>query len=104
MAPISMPTLAEKFRFQAVKTVPGTTILIITTVLSYRLALLLRCDCLAVTLRNCHMFESRSSICASPVYPRIDSDGGGNRSITTARDPLHPTRLSFDALEHRHLR
>ena len=50
------------------------------------------------------MAESRPSICASLVYPRIDSDGGGNRSITTAGDPLHPTRLSFDALEHRHLR
>ena len=50
------------------------------------------------------MVESRSSICASPVYPRIDPDGGGNGSLTAGMHPLPPTRLSFDSLKHRHLR
>jgi hypothetical protein len=50
------------------------------------------------------MVESRSIICASPVYPCFDPDGGNNGSLTAGMHPLPPTRLCFDALEHRHLR
>src|SRR5260370_23929474 len=50
------------------------------------------------------MVESRSIICASLVCPCIDSDGGGNCSLTAAVHSLPPTHLCFDTLEHRHLR
>ena len=95
---------AEKFGFQTVKQLPDAAILIVTTVLSCSLAVLLHCGCLAFSLRIRHMVESRSSICASLVYPCIDPDGGGNSSLTAAVHSLPPTRLCFDTLEHRHLR
>ena len=68
------------------------------------MAVLLHCNCVAFSLRIRDMVESRSIICAPLVCPCIDSDGGGNCTLTAAVHSLPSTHLCFDTLGHRHLR
>ena len=95
--------LVEKFRFTTVKTAASAAFLVVTTVLSWPLAVLLHCSRFAFDLCIGDVGKQAASICVSPVYSWFNPDGGDNSSLTASERSISSTRFYVDPFEHRHL-
>ena len=95
--------LAEKFRFITVKLLPAQPFSLLQRYFLggwpyYFIVVVSPLTCALAT------WVSRQRAFALLLFIHFDPDGGGNGSLTAGMHPLPSTRLSFDSLEHRHLR